>query len=541
MASKLEKNTVLVVFICVLFQIHYRYHIPKLGTDNLLQIAESYSIAKGGGINYPIAKPEDLSKHTLRYFDAPPGYPLILVPFLSVIKDFVLAEFLLGAIAIVLLFYAWLSILNLFKHYFNDGFIASLFIFWTFAYSPFRYLTTVDIIALTFFSWSIYCLLKILQNGPQKKQLTLLVLLSIVAYLGSFFRFAYYPLSFIPSIVFLIYTIFKGKKYLIYFFISAILVGGGLYVQSSWINETMGAHNYLEDEYMDDFTIHWNHLLYHDAIFVNSFFSDYILMKALGLSGYGYDVTKEVFLGIFCISLSIFLLMIKGLVGVIKNIGWLNFQNHLLNFIVVLIVSVGVNTLFLNGLSLRYDNLSEDYTWTWIMLPRYFASTLLILQVIGFVLLFYNKKGVGRFVKKAIALMILVGLAFNFSHWIYIKTKFSLFSYEENLNNLYEPRGAIEEYVKFKDRLCKTKGNKVLVYGNEDKNLRLIALQSGVSVIDYRELKILTSTRPVDVFFPLSKESKATGMDKFIREYNPESFFIMKNAGVNMQKVKIGY
>ncbi len=166
------------------------------------------NILKGYGHSFLEANSSDISKTLsvpINFW--PPGYSLLLIPFVLFGLKSWLTIALCDALAILLFYWIWYKIL---KTCLPNSFVlitCLAFAFFTFGYTPLGtyYAFGTNIWALVWFSLSLYYLLKVFQQEDKLSKADV-ALFFLFAFLCSFFRYSYYPVSFILIIGFLFFT-----------------------------------------------------------------------------------------------------------------------------------------------------------------------------------------------------------------------------------------------------------------------------------------------------------------------------------------------
>ena len=192
----------------LLIRAHATMMLPDLPPDKLRQLATARQWAEGKGVSLAYAQTDDLA--SFRYVPVgvwPPGYAVLAGTFLKLGLDYVKASLLADLVGILFFFLGLFFIAKLLQPYLSPPFSVGLFLYFSVAYSPFRLIFSTDLLSLGFFISAFALMLYLIQNAAKlpKKQVYLLALvMAALAFLPSFFRFSYYPLSFaLPSLMLL--------------------------------------------------------------------------------------------------------------------------------------------------------------------------------------------------------------------------------------------------------------------------------------------------------------------------------------------------
>lgn len=392
-----------------------------------MQLIISHNILKGFGHSFIQASPIDISQIRVVSFNIwPPGYCLLLIPFiLTGLKNIWVIAFS-DALAIVIFYYCWYKILKIcFKNFYREM-IVFVFLFFTFGFTPLGmyYAYGSNIWSLVWFSLALQQLIIICQsiNNPQWKSILLFYILS---FLCCFFRFSYYPLSLLLSVAFLYFFYKKPAFNLIKkSFIIPILLFG-LFFLFQYLQ--VGSLNYLGTLHPNNgINLHWSHLTkttpfiansflfpiqYHGA---NWFLSVYDFIHDFSVLKNGQIINTIIKLSF---TLVLFILLV---VSMCRKIG--EAERKYKQFFLFTILLILGQLFFLVFLSLLYPyeifkGINSISKWTYVEEVRYYNAINLMILVSGiWALLSYNRK---------LSYLIFLFI-FSYNIWTYYQIKSDL-------------------------------------------------------------------------------------------------------------------
>jgi hypothetical protein len=560
--KKIVKYILLVMSIlCILLRVHHEYLFPFNLDDKIIQIGTAQSLLKGFGIGFTYADPVDFSKNIFTFHgNFPPAYPLLIAPFLLVFQNPFWADLCLQLIVISLFFYSFYRLSLLLKNEISTYAILLLFCFWAVSNSPFQSFISTDFHSLTFYFFAIYQLLKILcqsLNYSNKQLLKNTFGLSLLCFFCSFFRFAYYPFTFLLPIFFIGIALWKYKNLLKYSIICLISTTFLVCLQVSY-QYYISAPNFVNQLYkpkqLAEKEIYWENLSYFNHFPWNAFFRDAFfnvrqyLDKTMTFpdSWYSYEMGVSI---LFCISViailsSLFAQQWLRLFGNDTN------NNHSIFsiFCMIGLFTILVNVFWFVGLSLYYPPLisynsfwepqnSEIMAWTFVMNERYFAVSIIFIQFFIFIIPF----GLYHFFAKAISIAIIVGTLFY--AWViwYYPFAWNVYSFRDYKQNVRDIHLFIYE------ELPKILTNDYAVFCSDANIYKNLGAAVGFSILPletlYKKLENNTiyTSKKIKVILVLHQENQY--LESIINAYYPtkiyHAYFERKPMGKRQVKIII--
>lgn len=520
--------------ICFVFQSHYKFSNPATGPDKITQVASAYQLLEGRGISLPFTNLEDLSALKSEPLGLwPPGYAVFYGAVHKLFPNFILADLFLNILAIGIFLLAWLLILFKLEKEYHLRIIPFLFIFWAFSSVPFRAIDTTDMFSLAFFSMAIYFAI---QTIFSEKKYTNIILATLFAFLCSFFRYAYYPITMAIPLFYLIYAILSAKVTKFQAILSILITAILFTIQISYQVQQSGYVNHVEKRTEEvEKRIHWEHLIHYDAVPFNSFFFDYTIYRFLKIDDRAPNPSRLLYAIFFFVSLIILTLLAYGMYRVIQLLHKKthHFKSLLLEplsvFWVLAFLAVGANLGLLTLLSLRYPSGHPDHVWTFIMLPRYFALAYVLIQVSFFIVVFY-KIIYPKLYYLGVYGLLLASFLFYSAHWLYIKSKFSLLDPIANLDK--STMEGISETLEYQKWVAKQE-DPVVILIRVDKNRyqndfvqygkhNSVATLVGARLLDFNDIKErdLKTTRPIKFIVPVNKRAPQPDLMNFCKKMN---------------------
>lgn len=449
------------VILLLLVTLNRDFAYLNLGYDYVLQSTVTKSFVEGHGFSVPYANPEDIAEiHYKKVGLWPLGYSILHAPILVLTNyDIIFSYRIMSIITNIFLICTLLLILLQLAASHKKWFIPAIMVFWAFSYYPFKYIGVNDKMSIAFFLLSFWLTIKyfkVFDLISKKKAINLLILIGFTSFLPSFFRFAYYPISFVIPFTIIAFKYFKQKKLdfitLLPFAITAFLILTQMFLMNSYFGADAGSI----DDVLPEKTklIYWENLKSYDAIFLNAFVDDENMTK-LTDQFLPFEIHK--FFAFFISSLLIFIGIIIGLLKVYKTKKF-SLNNNYLQFTFIAIFSSLTTVGFLLAISLWYPPFSlegETFNRTWIWFTRYHALVLVFIQIFIFSFLFHAEIQFKKITKFLFVLVLLVSTAINGFYWLYHEKKFET----------YKPEGVLHDFVVVKSKLKS--------YGSTNKTIYL--------------------------------------------------------------------
>lgn|GEM_PF-3068899 len=368
-------------------------------TDRNQQVLATKLWYEGHGISVQSSHPEVLGEVVYVPLKGwPPGYSFLLLPAYLVVQDWVCAALLLHLLGILLLFGATHLLLRCFTPYLHQYTYPAFFSFWAISFTPFHYLLTTDIWALALFQLGLFllldCIRRIQLGGERDVSWIWLGLAATLASMAVYIRYAYYPLLLIQPLLLIALGILHARYWW------RVLIGQigitVMFIVPLWFGQQLhtGSATYLADSVGEGQMFYLEHLLNFDAFPIKAFCyisADAIIRKA-GLSS--AMVIGGIRGGFFLLSLALIILMVYIGFRHLRKFWHSPQQTSIYSLWYLAALGImGLNVGLLLYLSLRHPmQVFEDgQSWTYLAESRYYAPTLLFIQMVVFTVLFQWK------------------------------------------------------------------------------------------------------------------------------------------------------
>jgi hypothetical protein len=377
------------------FNVLIRIKENQIYDDTRMQFANAQAWRQGYGVSLLYADPGDLAKGAPRVVEFwPPGYAVFAGTFLQLTGNLELAHWLVDTLGFVLFFVGWYLMGRRLIPYTAPYFPALLMLTWGFGF-VFKWFPTVDFVAMSWHVFGMACLVEWIA-GAENHRTGWLIACGVAVFGACFFRFAYYPLTFVPAGVLLAGSQLGNRHWLRpglgLLAFTALLVGGQVIYQ----HYIAGSVNYLTQRHAGrDAVFHWNNLKQFTPFVSHSLPGSALLPMP--------ELETDLLLSV---------LVLAGTLGVTwaarrlekhgKQVvyGWLG----------VVWGSFLLNIAFLVFLSLRYPPESWG-PWTYVQEIRYFALNMVMVAAMVVFLACWKGSPVPRFLRFVqTAVAILVGV-----------------------------------------------------------------------------------------------------------------------------------
>ena len=169
----------------------------EFNSDKETQIIAAKSLLKGKGVTLPNANTLDISQVDYKtYYQWPRGYSVFFAVIYFFVRNIFWTAFLLDALAILLYLLSWRWLIRIFSEGSPDRNLAfSIFLLLTaFSNTPFDYLKSSDLVAISFYLFSLGCLF----NNSWGRRGWVLFFMGLAGIcLAIYTRYAYIPVSFV--------------------------------------------------------------------------------------------------------------------------------------------------------------------------------------------------------------------------------------------------------------------------------------------------------------------------------------------------------
>ncbi|MDZ4822405.1 MAG: hypothetical protein SH856_02995 [Flavobacteriales bacterium] len=196
--------------VVILLRIYHEITYADFATDKSCQVMCAINLINGNGLSAGSADLNNLSRTDFTPLTRwPPGYSLLLVPFLLAFDDVIVAVHILDVFFVVLFL---LSIVWLFRMLkFNHRSLLWLLVFYAITFSLFYDATSTDLIAFTIYQYGILLAIRSLSNGSNGNA----ILIGVLSFLPVAFRHAYMPFSIVIPMVMILVGYHFGNRALL--------------------------------------------------------------------------------------------------------------------------------------------------------------------------------------------------------------------------------------------------------------------------------------------------------------------------------------
>jgi len=544
---KSRKNILigLLFFIVLILQLNSKFAYVNFGPDNLMQTITARSLLESNGMSVPEANLNDLAKPVYRHYGCfPPGLALILMPFLK-ISDFNIISSIriINVISVILLLSCLLWILTALRDIIDSKAIFFILGFWMFAPNPFKAGGATDIISLFFILLAFFLFIKCLMDNNKNNSSTRLLgyafFIGFASFLASFFRLAYYPISFAIPSVFLLYSITFKKQMLKYSLLSMgivfICMAGLIWFQNNYFGEVNFVVNSTGRNFFPE------HLKIFDAVFYNSLSSDSFLYRTFSEDSLMKHASSELFIPLFSGSIIVFIMFVSGLYFFYKSVKN-KFENKFLlinseSFWIILAASFVIvfNIGFLTVLSLIYPSFSMDpsYLSIWISMPRYFMPSFICIQLIVFVLLFNKEIIMPKWWRNSGYFILVLSFITNFGFWFYNERKLQVFDPVKTGECIWTDSQELK-------RLVDESSNTVLIKTFDDQLLYRYAITQNGSWCEFSDVKNkkLCSSEETRLLL-IVKDTANIETEQFIKKNKAEKIKFLPCTGAYVYKIDL--
>jgi len=550
--------SIFLIILAILLQTHVRYTNNRMGSDQLLQISSANSFIHGHGFSIANASVKDLSKTNYKALTSfPYGYGLLMSPLLIITNNnYELSELILAFFGLILLFVFLYKLLLILSNYTNKYLIPLIFLFWAFTYTPFRHLGVPDILSLSLYVTTIYYSSKLIlsfDDFKNKKKYLYAVVIGIIAFLCSFVRYAYYPLTLLIPLTFIGITIFYNKKFWKIASIITIVTVGLVLLQifsTTYTQET--------SEMMVTGVLHLKGLLLCTGIFSNAFFADNIIFNFFLKYTGAINIPIWLFTIYSIISLLIFIFLVIGIIQIIRKYFNSIFKTKKINPLPLIIIfsSITILTtlLFYIFLYIQKDiNLEEFFNKNYLykymaIVSRYYAPIFLFTQICTFLFITLKPNIINNKIKSFFSLIIILAFIYNLSHWAYLRTKFSIYDRQVNMELMNNPKSSINDFNKLQVIFKKNKIPIVYVFNNEEqkRNFRQLntiyyAMANGIPILNFSNMKNtdLYSSKPIDLMISVYKTNPNKNRLYFCKKNKAKKILSLNNIDMDIYCIKI--
>lgn len=520
--------------------------LPDFPPDKLRQLSTARQWAKGNGVTMAYAQTDDLANFSLVPIGSwPPGYAILIGTLFKFKLGYVEAAIIADLIGIASFFFGLYLLIILLRPFTKPYFPSLVFIYFSISYSPFRLIFSTDLLSLGFFILSFALMLNIVVKAPELSSTKIYFLTFVVAalaFLCSFFRFSYYPLSFAIPFIILLYGMFKVKalrKPALFSFGAFLLF---VFLLLSYQKYFTNSLNYLSDYYPEPFDhFQIKNLSKFDPVLANAFFPVFQLKRA---------IDYRIVLGLVSLfSLFVIIVIFQGPIS--KLINQLKRKvietNPISIFYSTGLVLCAVNILFLTALSLRFHPLpvewASDGLWTYVQETRYFAPTLTLIILFVLTVAFYNSKDYSRLIRTLAKAILFLALSFSAVTYIYYLKKYSWLDPGKNMRQYYHLSHDLPVFLK-KYNIQESSEPVVFVSGNQDYMIDLLFSIEGAALLDGTRLlrNPVKSSGPVRLIIAIDQHRKSYVDQKlyeFSVNHGAQLIFVIDDINREVWEIKV--
>ena len=526
----LYKTTPILVVLAVLVHTNNILGYMGFGPDNIVQSVTALSLMEGQGLSIPFANPDDLSESTYEPFGRfPPGFALLLAPILYLTGNNLIASIhFYHILAVLLFFFTCYLLLRLFSEHINKLAFPLLFGFWIFAYNPFKVMGSTDLLSLTSFYLALYFALKLIIKRPSN-QYRYIILIALFSFLCSFFRYAYYPQTFvIPGLVFLIALIHNNRKEIVNSIYIILGTGVLMLIQMVYQKMKFESVNFLA---IDNRLLHLENLQTINPVISNGFIAEDIISRNFPSVDTGvFNIVLSLFISVL---LSIGMYQVLSKDTSIKKLK--SYFNHPIKTLLIFCVSSAlVMSLFLTVLSLIYPSFSLDPSviQSFVTLPRYFAIVSVMMHIIVVILICVKNFSVSRIVQYSLVFLIVISSLFNGYNWLIHAKKLSM--YDPNEMNYQK------DYFMVADLVEEQETSLVIIDGITNQFIYRLATFYGARTIKYAAIKEsgIQFSKPIDIWLALP-HSTGKSEDPTILKYNGEKILSLTHLNIDIYQLSL--
>ncbi|HQX95980.1 MAG TPA: hypothetical protein PLT02_03715, partial [Chitinophagaceae bacterium] len=229
--------TIGIIIVAIAVRIFFQIYFLSITNDKSYQILAAQNFLAGNGFTLHEVLVDDLSQSAyVPLIKWPPGYSLLLTPFLAFCKNnVVLATLLLDAITCIFFIIFTRKLLLRFSlpiWLVNIYTLVSGFFLYSFCLA-----SSTDFLTLTIFIIAIYYSLKL--SAAENLKAGLLIFISVLLFFTGFVRYLYLPVAFVIPFCFIVNGLFNKNKLLLkkgigIFILTSILITTFLVVQATF-------------------------------------------------------------------------------------------------------------------------------------------------------------------------------------------------------------------------------------------------------------------------------------------------------------------
>jgi len=449
--------TIGIIIVAIAVRIFFQIYFLSITNDKSYQILAAQNFLAGNGFTLHEVLVDDLSQSAyVPLIKWPPGYSLLLTPFLAFCKNnVVLATLLLDAITCIFFIIFTRKLLLRFSlpiWLVNIYTLVSGFFLYSFCLA-----SSTDFLTLTIFIIAIYYSLKL--SAAENLKPGLLLFISVLLFFTGFVRYLYLPVAFVIPFCFIVNGLFNKNKLLLkkgigIFILTSILITTFLVVQATFAGGAAYTRAAEKGFFID------SAYQLQPFIFTSLFNLDYFVSKLIVVTGLPQQTVTVILIAIHhTILFFLLLLFIKWLLKKrFLNQSPINLYLFISTIASLVILAV---LLFLSITNAPHKT-GVATEWTYVHESRYFAFPVFFLQQLLFITIYHYRKFAKKWLRYLLFFCFFL-LLLDTAHNIYFTTS-RLFSSSKRLSENIKGN-AVADYIDktVKKVVSENPGKKVIV------------------------------------------------------------------------------
>jgi len=416
------------------------FYVSYAGRDKMFVVMQSKSLLEGKGLGVPGYFTSNPSVPVFDYTPMwPPGYPVLLAPFLRIFNyDIYWATTVLDIIACVALIFLIRKICRQLQFPVAAINLMTL-VAGCFEYTFINDSKPTDNVPIFIFLLGISLVIKLVSTN--RFSFSSVLLAAIVLFVPTVFRYSYPPLSIAVAISVLLVGFIKKetilKKMGVSLFALTILLIAVFFIAMKLATGYAGYAVPTARGYFPENLVHWFPIV--PASFMNLAF---LTSQTLRVAGLSFDATMQLLevvnvIAIFSlVTVFLYLFFNKRFLASLTPFKW---------FFITGFFASAATFISLGYLSLTYEMQRWlDYEWSYVYDHRYYAFTVVFLQIAFLGWIYLHKESLKSFILKFIAIISGLFLFIEVTHNIYFHTKVA-FNFKKYKSEVFRE----QDYVYF--------------------------------------------------------------------------------------------
>lgn len=495
--------------------------------DKCSQIVAAQSIEIGESYTTCQAINTDLSKDKCQFLIGfPPGYSWLVIGINMVVSNYYKTDVVINIIALLLYFSALFILLK--KIGLKDILIGLFFTWHALSSSIIQTLGTPDLLSLALLLWTFVLAIRLFETP---RSVIIVIAIGLLTGFNCVMKYSYYPMIAALPLALAALAYFKSSKRM--FINAGIALGVSLMVlgaQTMYLKANAGKAAHVSYNQEDGKAPYFDNLKKMQPFPAYALFKDpfkfHIIpskLEAMGISFSG-TVKRIVLFGFsFVIALLSFFVIFKMLWKKKKEFSAICLM------VVLLGMTILVNTGSMKALSLLIAPLSTFNDWTYVQELRYFAPSMLafvLLLMIGF------HSIENRFVKYLSATLLASALLYPLPDKLYKMATYGLAKNTFNTKVIHEVRQTgSDEFEREAFAQVFRSSEKRVVFSQNGFISDIYVLQGAVVCRQYNEIVAddFAYTEPLDLIIRV-QNNKSEQEETFLKKYNAKAVLELKNS-----------